>query len=224
MVNKNLTEIIVILDRSGSMQTLKSDTIGGFNSFIAEQKKSEGKAVLTLVQFDDHYQIDYEGKDINDVNDLNETSYVPRGSTALLDAVGMTINTVGARLSALEEDKRPGSVIFLVITDGAENASREFQANKVKEMVKHQTDVYKWSFIFMGGGDIESQKEQGTRLGFSPSNTYGFSNTSNCTRSLYFNLSKGVSRRRNEQIAGKEVDTSSSLLTDDEIKNLVQDK
>ncbi len=163
MVDKNLTEIVAILDRSGSMQNLRTDTIGGFNSFIAEQKKAEGKAVLTLVQFDDLYQIDYEGKDINDVADLDETTYVPRGSTALLDAVGRTINAVGSRLAKLPEDQRPGQVIFLVITDGQENTSREFQAEKVKEMVKHQTDTYQWSFIFMGGGDIESQKDQGAR-------------------------------------------------------------
>lgn len=224
MVDQNLTEIVAIIDRSGSMQNLRSDTIGGFNSFISEQKKAEGKAVLTLVQFDDQYQIDYEGKDINDVADLNETTYVPRGSTALLDAVGRTVNAVGARLAALPEEKRPGQIIFLIITDGQENCSKEFRADKVKEMVKHQTDAYKWSFVFMGGGDIESQKDQGARLGISSSNTYGYSANAGGTQNLYSSISKGVMRRRSAQAAGVDICCKAAILTEDEVKNLVTDK
>jgi len=220
MVDKNLTEIVAIIDRSGSMQSLRSDTIGGFNSFVAEQKKAEGKALLTLVQFDDKYQIDYEGKDINDVSDLNETTYVPRGSTALLDAVGRTVNAVGARLAALDEDKRPGQIIFLIITDGQENCSKEFAASKVKEMVKHQTDTYKWSFVFMGGGDIESQKDQGASLGILRSNTYGFSR--NNIPGVYAHISTGISRRRAAQAAGADFSCQDSLLTEDEIGSLVK--
>jgi hypothetical protein len=220
MVDNNLTEIVAIIDRSGSMQSLRADTIGGFNSFVAEQKKAKGKALLTLVQFDDQYQIDYEGKDISDVSDLNEETYVPRGSTALLDAVGRTVNAVGARLSALPEEKRPGQIIFLIITDGQENCSKEFAAAKVKEMVKHQTDVYKWSFVFMGGGDIESQKEQGARLGFNSSNTYGF-RTANVP-GVYASISKGITRRREAQAVGANFSCQDSLLTEAEISSLVK--
>jgi hypothetical protein len=220
MVDNNLTEIVAIIDRSGSMQSLRADTIGGFNSFVAEQKKAKGKALLTLVQFDNQYQIDYEGKDISDVSDLNEETYVPRGSTALLDAVGRTVNAVGARLSTLPEEKRPGQIIFLIITDGQENCSKEFAAAKVKEMVKHQTDTYKWSFVFMGGGDIESQKDQGARLGFNSSNTYGYSPNAGGTKNLYASLSKGITRRREAQAAGVEVSCQASLLTEAEIGSI----
>lgn len=220
MVDKNLTEIVAIIDRSGSMHSLQSDTIGGFNNFVQEQKKAEGKALLTLVQFDDQYQIDYEGKNINDVADLNEETYVPRGNTALLDAVGRTVNTVGARLAALHEDKRPGQIIFLIITDGQENCSKEFAAAKVKEMVKHQTDVYNWSFVFLGGGDIESQKAQGSSLGFNTSNTYGFSR--NNVPGLYAHISKGITRRREAQTSGVVVAANAALLSEDEVNDLVK--
>lgn len=221
MVDNNLTEIVAIIDRSGSMTALRSDTIGGFNTFVAEQKKGEGKASLTLVQFDSEYQIDYEGKDINDVADLDESSYVPRGSTALLDAVGRTVNTVGARLAALEEEKRPGQVIFLIITDGEENCSREFAAVKVKEMVKHQTETYNWTFVFMGGGDIESQQEQGRNFGVASANSYGYTNNPASTKALYSNLSKGVLRKRTAQAAGKVQCSTDALLTSDETKQLI---
>jgi hypothetical protein len=221
MVDSNLTEIVAILDRSGSMHSLKSDTIGGFNNFIAEQKKTAGKAILTRVQFDNQYQVDFEGKDINEVEDLNDKTYVPRGSTALLDAVGRTINVVGARLSSLPEEKRPGQVIFLIITDGHENASREFSASKVKEMVKHQSDVYKWSFVFLGGGDIDSQKEQGASIGISSNNVYGYSATSVGTRALYNNISKGVSRRRADLSLSLN-SPDASLLTPEESKELTK--
>ena len=115
MTDPNVTEIVAILDRSGSMGTLIAETIGGFNNFVEEQKKTDGKAILTLVQFDDQYQIDYEGVDVNDVKPLDEKTYVPRGMTALLDAVGKTIVSVGERLSHTEEEKRPGQGGFLII-------------------------------------------------------------------------------------------------------------
>lgn len=225
MTDKNLTEIIAIIDRSGSMSTLCAETIGGFNSFVEEQKiETAGKALLTLVQFDDQYQIDYEGVDINDVKPLNEETYVPRGWTALLDAVGKTINTVGERLSKMPDEKRPGTVIFLIITDGMENSSKEFKAGKVKEMVKHQTDKYQWSFVFMGGGDIESQRDQGMGIGVAASNAYGYAANAGGTRALYNNVSKGISRRRAGAQAGVLFSADASLLTAEEQEQLITPK
>ena len=147
---KNKTDITIILDRSGSMESVKQDTIGGFNNFLSEQQKVEGEASLSLVQFDDQYEVVYENRDIQAAARLTEATFQPRGSTALFDAVGRTINAVGARLAALPEQERPDSVLFVIMTDGFENASREFTAAKINEMISHQRDVYQWEFMFIG--------------------------------------------------------------------------
>jgi uncharacterized protein YegL len=219
MTDKNLTEIVAILDRSGSMSGLVTETIGGFNSFLAEQKKNPGKAKLTLVQFDDKYQIDYDGEDVQNVSDLTTETYMPRGMTALFDAVGKTIVTVGERLAKMKEEERPGQVIFLIITDGAENSSKEFKlANKVAEMVKHQTEKYNWTFTFLGGGNaVFSQAKD---LGFASANVYNYSTNSIGTRNLYQSVSKGVSRRREAVLRNVDVAATCSLLDQDEIDSL----
>ncbi|HEY0458392.1 MAG TPA: vWA domain-containing protein [Pyrinomonadaceae bacterium] len=147
---KNKTDITIILDRSGSMESVKSDTVGGFNSFLSEQQQVEGAAALSLVQFDDQYEIVYEDRDIQAADRLTEATFQPRGMTALLDAVGRTINSVGGRLAALPETERPDKVLFVIMTDGFENASKEFNAAKISEMINHQRNVYKWEFMFIG--------------------------------------------------------------------------
>jgi hypothetical protein len=160
-MNQNLTEIIFILDRSGSMAGLENDTIGGFNGFVKKQAEA-GQTSLTTVLFDDRYEILHNGIDAGDVV-LTDDEYFTRGSTALLDAVGKTINDVGKRLSDTPEASRPGKVIFVITTDGLENASREFSYDKVKKMITHQSDKYGWEFIFMGA-NIDVVKE-GNKLG-----------------------------------------------------------
>lgn len=147
---KNKTDITIILDRSGSMESVKQDTIGGFNSFLSEQQKVEGEAALSLVQFDVQYDVVYEDKDINSADRLTERTFQPRGSTALFDAIGRTVNSVGQRLAALPEAERPDKVLLVIMTDGFENASREFTAAKISEMIGHQRNVYKWEFMFIG--------------------------------------------------------------------------
>lgn len=224
MTDKNLTEIIAILDRSGSMEPLRAETIGGYNNFIDEQKKGPGKAIVTLVQFDDQYQIDYEGVDVNDVKPLDEGTYTPRGMTALLDAVGKTVVAVGERLAKLDEDKRPGQVIVLIITDGHENSSKEYAATKVKEMVKVQQDQYNWTFVFLGGGDIESQRDQGMSFGVGAANAYGYTPDADAINMVYSNVSKGVSRRRVAASAGNVVCSTQSLLSEDEKNELITEK
>jgi hypothetical protein len=219
MTDINLTEIVAILDRSGSMSVLRKDTIGGFNTFLAEQKKNSGKAKLTLVQFDDLYQIDYDGADIQSVNDLTEETYQPRGSTALLDAVGKTIITVGERLANTKEEERPAQVIFLVITDGQENSSKEYRiASAIAEMVKHQTEKYNWTFTFLGGGDAAFS--QGATMGFMSNNTYNYSANHGGTGNVYKAASRGVSRRRDKAQEGVLFTASVSLLDADEVKSL----
>ena len=144
------TDITIILDRSGSMESVKSDTIGGFNSFLADQQKEDSPATLSLVQFDHEYETVYENLNIKDVQKLTEATFQPRGRTALRDAIGRTINSVGQRLSDTLEIDRPDNVLIVILTDGFENASREFNVQQIGEMVQHQQDVYNWQFLFIG--------------------------------------------------------------------------
>lgn len=149
-MNSQLTDIVFILDRSGSMHGLRSDAIGGFNAFVEEQQAVPGEGRMTLVLFDHEYTVVYDGRPLADVPQLTTETYVPRGSTALYDAVGRTIATVGERLSNTPEADRPGTVIVAIMTDGLENASREYSHVRIAEMIKHQTETYSWNFLFLG--------------------------------------------------------------------------
>jgi uncharacterized protein YegL len=140
----------MILDRSGSMESVKSDTIGGFNSFLSEQQKVEGEASISLMQFDDQYEVVYTDKDVKSADKLTQETFRPRGMTALYDAIGRTINSVGQRLSDTDENERPDKVVFVILTDGFENASKEFSAVKINQMISHQKEKYGWDFIFIG--------------------------------------------------------------------------
>lgn len=144
------TAIAIVLDRSGSMSSCRDDTIGGFNTFLQEQKDVGGTCLFTLVQFDDKYQVDYDLVPIERVEPLTITTYVPRGSTALLDAIGRTINEVGTKFANMPDNERPNKVLFVIQTDGAENASKEFTRQQVVDMIAHQRDKYSWEFIFLG--------------------------------------------------------------------------
>jgi len=180
-MNQNLTEIVFILDRSGSMNGLENDTIGGFNGFVKKQAEA-GQTSLTTVLFDDKYEILHNGIDARDIT-LTEREYFTRGSTALLDAVGKTINDVGKRLDNTPEDSRPGKVIFVITTDGLENASREFSYDQVKNMITHQTEKYNWEFIFMGA-NIDFAKEGG-KLGISADRSFGWTANSAGVNVMY---------------------------------------
>jgi Mg-chelatase subunit ChlD len=145
------TYIAVLLDRSGSMQSIRQDVIGGFNTFIEDQKKAGDNAFLTLVQFDS-VGIDtvLESKPIKDVPALSEATYEPRGGTPLLDALGQTINRTGSALAAIPESVRPDKVVFVIITDGQENASQTFTKEQIQEMIELQEGTYKWNFVYLG--------------------------------------------------------------------------
>lgn len=147
---KDKTDITIILDRSGSMQSVKTDTIGGFNSFLDAQQKVSGEAALSLVQFDDQYETVYLDRDINSADQLTEATFQPRGMTALYDAIGRTVNAVGQRLANLPESERPNKVLLVIMTDGFENSSQEFNAARISEMINHQRNAYKWEFMFIG--------------------------------------------------------------------------
>jgi len=140
------THIVFVIDRSGSMATMQQDAQEAFNDFIKDQKKVPGKATITLAQFDSEYDVVWNGKSIKKVG---KYTLEPRGSTALLDAVGKTINTTGQYLSKMAEKDRPKKVIFAVLTDGQENNSKEFSTEQIKEMIEHQKEKYSWEFNFL---------------------------------------------------------------------------
>jgi hypothetical protein len=146
-MRNDLTDITVVLDRSGSMDSCRMEAENGLNHFIAEQAAKPGAALFTLVQFDTEYEFVHRGVPIGNVPNCR---LQPRGMTALLDAVGRTINETGERLRNIPEADRPGLVVVLIITDGHENSSHEFKLDQIKQMIQHQTDVYQWQFTFLG--------------------------------------------------------------------------
>lgn len=149
-MNNNLTEIVCVLDRSGSMASLTNDAIGGFNSFLDEQKKLPGDARLSLILFDHEYIVQADNAPIQQVEPLTAQTYVPRGSTALLDAIGRAITNVGERLTKTSERDRPSKVIVVILTDGEENASHEYTKQRIADMIKHQQEQYNWRFVYLG--------------------------------------------------------------------------
>ena len=149
-MKKGLTEIVFILDRSGSMSGLERDTIGGFNSMIERQKEIEGEAVISTVLFDDQFQVLHNRMPLKEVKPMTGKDYYVRGSTALLDAIGRGIKKIGNVQKYTPEEFRAEKVIFIITTDGMENASREYSYEMIKKMVEHQKEMYQWEFIFLG--------------------------------------------------------------------------
>ena len=144
------TELVFVLDRSGSMSGLESDTIGGFNAMLKKQRATEGACRLTTVLFDHEIEILHDRIDLQDVSELTDAEYCVRGSTALLDAMGFAIQKITGVQKTTSEKHRADNVVFVIITDGFENASREFTSDKVKKLIQHRQSEFGWEFIFIG--------------------------------------------------------------------------
>jgi len=149
-MNTQLTELAFVLDRSGSMSSLADAAIEGFNDFLREQQSAPGLARLTLALFDDEYLVPARSLPLAEVLPLDHESYVPRNSTALLDAIGRTVDELGARLAAMPERERPGKVIVAILTDGLENASVRYTWRDIAAKIRLQRDAYQWEFLFLG--------------------------------------------------------------------------
>ena len=147
MTRKDLTELVLVLDRSGSMASCVKDMEGGAAQLIQDQKDDPGDVNVTYVRFDDVVDVVYQGVDINEIGVIK---LEPRGMTALYDGIGIAIQKTGERLASLPEHDRPGLVIVAIMTDGFENVSRMFDARKINEMIKHQTEKYGWQFTYLG--------------------------------------------------------------------------
>lgn len=149
-MKKGLTELIFILDKSGSMAGLENDTIGGYNSMLEKQKAVEGECRITTVLFDNNYELLHDRIDVKAVSPITEKEYSVGGTTALLDAIGSTIHKIGSAQKHTADDYRAEKVMFVIITDGEENSSREYSAEGIKQMIERQKTRYGWEFIFLG--------------------------------------------------------------------------
>ncbi len=160
-MKKNLAELIFILDRSGSMSGLESDTIGGYNSMLRKQMDSEGEAFITTVLFDDEYELLHDRINLKGVRPITEKEYFVRGTTALLDAIGKSIQKIIHVQRNTSENEKAEKILFVITTDGLENASREYSYAKIKAMIEHQKSKYGWEFIFLGANiDAVSEAEK----------------------------------------------------------------
>ena len=201
-MKKNLTELVMILDRSGSMSGLEADTIGGFNSMIEKQKKEEGEALVSVVIFDDYSEVIYDRVPIEKVEPMTDSQYYVRGCTALLDAVGGAIHHIANVHKYAREEDRPEKTIFVITTDGMENASRMYTYDKVRRMITREQEEYHWEFIFLGA-NIDAAKESG-RLGIRRGHSANYHSDTTGTRLNYDVLSNVVGKMRKMDRAERE--------------------
>ena len=189
-MKKNLTEIVFILDRSGSMGGLESDTIGGYNSFLEKQKKEEGDAYVSTVLFDHLTEVIHDRVNIKDVKPITNREYYVRGSTALLDAVGGAVRHIGNIHKYAREEDVPEKTVFVIITDGMENASRHYSYDEVKELIERQKEKYGWEFLFLGA-NIDAAKEA-SRFGIGADRSVRYHNDSEGVALNYETVSDAV--------------------------------
>jgi hypothetical protein len=195
--DRNQTEIVILLDRSGSMQSIGKATVEGFNTFLNEQKNADGEAFVTLVQFDDRYEMNYESLPVKDATPLIlGENFVPRGSTALIDAIGKTIED-------LNTDR---DVVFVIITDGEENSSVTYKREAIMKMIETQTEAG-WKFLFLAANQ-DAIKAGGT-IGIKGSNSINYSSTADSTINVFANVSQNMSKYRNSKFSNLDLDLKS---------------
>ena len=196
MTKEGFSLIAVVMDRSGSMNMMREATIAGFNALLEDQKKQPGTAKLYYTQFDDIYEVVHDFTDLQDMAPLTEETYKPRGNTALLDAIGKTIVTVGERLAAMPEDERPANVIVVIQTDGLENASQEYrEPGRIKEMIREQRERWNWQFIWLTAGE-DAMNAVVHGLGAITGQTVNYNQSGGSNRAAYASVSSNVSHVR----------------------------
>ena len=205
-MRSDLTDITMVVDRSGSMQVIRADAEGGINAFIERQKAEPGDALLTLVQFNTSYEFVHVGVPVSQVPPFQ---LIPSGSTALLDAVGRAINETGKRLATMDESQRPGLVIFVIVTDGQENSSQEFTCDRIRQMIEHQQTVYSWQFTFLAAN--QDAFAEGAAMGISADGIAAFSPDK--IAGTYGATAAKIARMRSALMAQAEVDNK---FTDEE--------
>jgi hypothetical protein len=195
-MKSDYTHITVILDRTGSMESIRDDTIGGFNAFLRDQKAQPGTATLTLVQFDsqDPYEVIHRFRPVQEVPELTRATYVPRASTPLLDAMGRGINDLEKAIADMTPDDRPSRIVFFVITDGQENSSKEFRKEQIVTMIKGRTEQNDWQFVFLSA-DLGAIGDAGT-YGIRPDAALLFEKSTRGTMTAWASLSSKISDYR----------------------------
>jgi len=210
-MKNNYTHVAILIDRSGSMNSIKSDVIGGFNQLIEDQKNVPGDLTVTLVQFDENMGLQFETindfSPLNEVKLLNESNYTPRGSTPLNDSLARLINETGARLAAKDESERPEKVLIVSITDGRENASKEHTKQSVKTLIEHQEKNYNWKFMYIGAN--QDSFAEGSSRGIGAS--YNFAADSKGTKKMSKVFSATLASYRSAGVSAKECDLSQVL-------------
>lgn len=186
-MNKNLTEIVCIIDRSGSMGLIKDAAMEGFNTFIKQQKELPGEAVVSIVLFNDTMEYVVERTDIKEVPVLTKENYTTKGGTALNDTLGRVINRVSSNVLYLKRKDQPAKVLFCILTDGEENSSEEFSSEIVKALVEHKKKAFGWEFLFIGANqDVATTAKT---YAFDKSNTFKFAATADGVRDAYSDMS-----------------------------------
>ena len=189
-MKKNLTEIVFILVRSGSMSGLEADTIGGFNSMIEKQKRAEGEALVSTVLFDNISEVIHDRVSVQDITPMTDKEYTVRGCTALLDAIGGAIHHIGNVHKYARAEDVPEHTMFVITTDGMENASRRYDSEKVKKMIEHQKEKYGWEFLFLGA-NIDAV-ETAKHFGISEDRAVNYHSDSEGTQLNYEVLSEAI--------------------------------
>ena len=193
-MNKNLTEIVFILDRSGSMSGLESDTIGGFNAMIEKQKKAPGEALVSTILFDNVSEVIHDRVNIRDIKPMTDSEYCVRGCTALLDAIGGAIHHIGNVHKYARTEDVPEHTLFVITTDGMENASRRYDSERVKQMIERQKARHGWEFLFLGA-NIDAVETAG-RFGIGADRAVNYHADRAGTQLNYEVLSEAVSAVR----------------------------
>ncbi len=193
-MRKNLTEIVFILDRSGSMSGLEEDTIGGFNSMIEKQKRTEGEALVSTILFANRSEVIHDRVNLRDIKPMTREDYIARGCTALLDAIGDAIHHIGNIHKYAREEDVPEHTLFVITTDGMENASRRYDSDKVKKMIEHEKEKYGWEFLFLGA-NIDAV-ETAKRFGINEDRAVNYHSDHEGTQLNYEVLSEAISSVR----------------------------
>jgi len=193
-MKNNITELVFILDRSGSMGGLEKDTIGGFNSMIEKQKKQEGKAFVSTILFDNECEVLHDRVDLEKIATMTEDDYYVRGCTALLDAIGGAIKHIGNIHKYARKEDVPQHTMFVITTDGMENASRRYSSDKVKRMIEHQKEKYGWEFLFIGA-NIDAV-ETASRFGINGDRAVNYNADGQGTKVLYETVCEAVTNVR----------------------------
>ena len=207
---KNLTEVVFIIDRSGSMGGLEKDTIGGFNGMLEQQKKNEGDVLVSTVLFDDEREVIHDRVSLTEIKHMTDEQYYVRGCTALLDAFGFAIDHINKVQKKMPESDRPEKTMFIIITDGQENASRHYSAARIREMVTKKKEKKGWEFIFIGA-NMDAITAAG-EIGICPERAVNYCCDARGTRAGYSGMNQAITRFRKAKCQTRDEEMSCDAL------------